>query len=38
MISGPIVMYLDDAHITNLWATHVDAAFLEMMTPLVKGL
>lgn len=38
MLSGSILMYLDDAHITNLWATHVEPAFVEMITPLVKGL
>ncbi len=38
MLSGPILMYLDDAHITSLWAIHVEPALAEMIKPLVKGL
>jgi len=38
MLSGSILIYLDDAHITNLWVAHVEPAFAEMVAPLVKGL
>jgi hypothetical protein len=38
MLSGPLLMYIDDAHLTRLWVNHVEPAMAEMLVNPMKGL
>jgi hypothetical protein len=37
-LSGPLLMYIDDAHLSNLWVNHVEPAFAEMLVKPLRGL
>jgi hypothetical protein len=37
-LSGPLLMYIDDAHLSNLWVNHVEPALAEMLVKPLRGL